>query len=105
MANTKGLVDLGATDCFMSLTIIKQMKLGKQPLQKPWKIWNIDNMENKDGLIMHYVDLDVQTQNIHRTLQFLIANIENKDIVLGYPWLHQQTQGHSIDSIVVHSGL
>src|SRR6266702_3892328 len=63
------------------------MGLGKQPLQKPQKIWNIDNTENKAGLITHHVNLDVQTQNIHRMLCFLITNIGQEDIVLGYPWL------------------
>jgi len=63
------------------------MKLGTQPLQKPQKIWNIDNMENKDGLITHYIDLDVETKKAHRNMRFLVTNIGNEDIVLGYPWL------------------
>jgi len=87
MADQKALVDSGATDCFMSPAFIKRMKLGTQPLHKLRKIWNIDNMENKDGLITHYVDLNVQTKNIHREMRFLITNIRNEDIVLGYPWL------------------
>ncbi len=36
---------------------------------------------------MHYVDLNIQTKNIHRDMLFLITNIGNKDIVLRYPWL------------------
>ncbi|SRR6266702_2390407 len=83
-ANIRGLVDLGATDCFMSPTIIKRMGLGKRPLEKPQKIWNIDNTENKDGSITHYVDLQVQMRRIHRNMRFLITNIGNEDIVLGY---------------------
>ena len=87
MANLKGLVDSGATDCFMSPAFIKWMKLGTWPLQKPRKIWNIDNTENKDGLITHYIDLDMETKKAHRNMRFLVTNIGNKDIVLGYPWL------------------
>src|SRR6266702_542680 len=41
MADTRALVDSGATDCFMSETFVRRMKLGKRPLQKPRKIWNI----------------------------------------------------------------
>ncbi len=78
MADVKGLVDLGATNCFMSPTIVKRMGLGKQPLGKPWKIWNIDNTENKDGSITHYINLQVQTQGIHRNMRFLITNIDSK---------------------------
>ncbi len=59
MADIKGLVDSGATNCFMSPTFIRRMGLGTRPLQKPKKIWNIDNTMNKDGLITHYIDLKV----------------------------------------------
>ncbi len=44
-------------------------------------------MENKDGLITCYIDLNVQTKNVCRDIRFLIINIGNEDIVLGYPWL------------------
>jgi len=87
MADIKGLVDSGATDCFMSPATIKRMGLGRQPLNKPRKIWNIDNTENKDGLITHYIDLNIQTWGIHRNMKFLITNIGHEDVVLGYPWL------------------
>ncbi len=87
MADIKGLVDSGATDCFMSPTFIRRMGLGTRPLQKPKKIWNIDNTANKDGLITHYIDLKVQTKGVHRTIRFLVTNIGNEDLVLGYPWL------------------
>ncbi len=87
MADIKGLVDSGATDCFMSPAMVRRMGLGKRPLDKPRKIWNIDNTENKDGLITHYVDLKVQTHGIHRDMRFLITNIGQEDVVMGYPWL------------------
>src|SRR6266702_3075128 len=87
MADIKGLVDSGATDCFMSPAFVKRMSLGTQPLQKPRKIWYIDDMENKDGLITHYIDLNVQTKGVYRDMHFLITNIGHEDIILGYPWL------------------
>ncbi len=87
MADIKGLVDSGATNCFMSPAMVRRMGLGKRPLDKPRKIWNIDNTENKDGLITHYVDLKVQTRGIHRDMRFLITNIGHEDVVMGYPWL------------------
>src|SRR6266702_562359 len=87
MADIKALVDSGATDCFMSDKFIRHMKLGKRPLQRPRKIWNIDNTANKAGEITHYVTLDIQTGGVRKTIQFLIMNIGNKDIILGYPWM------------------
>jgi len=87
MADTKALVDSGATDCFMSENFIWRMKLGKRPLQRPRKIWNIDNTANQVGAIMHYITLDIQTGGVQKTIQFLVTNIGNEDIVLGYPWM------------------
>ncbi len=71
----------------MSETFIRRMKLGKRPLQKPRKIWNIDNTPNQAGAITHYIDLNVQTNGKQKTIQFLITNIGGEDIVLGYPWM------------------
>ncbi len=87
MADTKALVDSGATDCFMSENFIQRMKLGKRPLQKPRKIWNIDNTANQAGEITHYTVLDIQTGRDRQQIQFLITNIGNEDIILGYPWM------------------
>jgi len=87
MADIKALVDLGATNCFMSENFVRRMKLGKRPLQKPRKIWNIDNMANQAGSITHYIDLNIQTNSIRKTIHFLITNIGNEDVVLGYPWM------------------
>ena len=87
MADIKALVDSGATDCFMSETFIRRMKLGKRPLQKPRKIWNIDNTPNQVGAITHYIDLDVQTNGEQKIIRFLVTNIGSEDIVLGYPWM------------------
>ena len=63
------------------------MKLGKRPLQRPRKIWNIDNTANKAGEITHYTTLDIQTRGARKTIQFLVTNIGNEDIILGYPWM------------------
>ncbi len=87
MADIKALVDSGATDCFMSENFIRRMKLGKRPLQRPRKIWNIDNTANQAGEITHYITLDIQTGGIRKTIQFLVTNIGNEDIILGYPWM------------------
>jgi len=68
MADIKALVDSGATDCFMSEVFIRRMKLGKNPLQRLRKIWNIDNTANQARHITHYVDLNIQTNGIRKTI-------------------------------------
>jgi len=87
MAKIKALIDSGATDCFMSKNFIRCMKLGKRPLQRPRKIWNIDNTANQAREITHYITLEIQTGGVWKTIQFLVTNIGNEDIILGYPWM------------------
>ena len=87
MANIQALVDSGATNNSITPAFAKRMGLGPIPLDRPQKIWNIDNTENKAGSITHFTDLDVQTKGIHRPLRFLVTDIGNENIVLGYPWL------------------
>jgi len=102
MADLKALVDSGATDCFMSEGFVRRMKLGKRPLQKPCKIWNIDNTANQAGPITHYTTLNIQTRGIQKIIQFLITNIGNEDVVLGYPWMAAFEPRFTWKSGVIH---
>ena len=65
----------------------KHMGLRPAALDRPRKIWNADNTENKDGMITHYLDLDVEAKGTHKDMRFYITNIGKEDIFLGYPWL------------------
>jgi hypothetical protein len=38
-------------------------------------------------MITHYLDLNVVTKGIHKKMRFLITNIRQEEILLGYPWL------------------
>ncbi len=44
-------------------------------------------MANQAREITHYITLDIQTGGVKKTIQFLITNIGNEDIILGYPWM------------------
>ena len=59
------LVDSGAMDNFIHLKLLKRLGLGSQPLERPWKIWNINGTTNKTGALMHCVDLEVHTGTHH----------------------------------------
>jgi hypothetical protein len=87
MADKQALVDSGATDNFMHPNFVKRMGLGMWELPTPKKIFNIDNTTNKSGMITHYLDLNVVTKGIHKKMRFLITNIRQEEILLGYPWL------------------
>ena len=86
-ANKNALVDSGATDNFMHLSFVHKMGINPQKLDKPRKIWNADSTENKEGMITHFLDLEVETKRIRKVMRFYITNIGKEDIFLGYPWL------------------
>ena len=51
MANKVALVDSGATDNFIHPNFAARMGLKPAKLERPRKIWNIDNTENEAGMI------------------------------------------------------
>ena len=87
MADKKALVDSGATDNFIHPAFVKRLGLAMTPLDKPKRIYNIDNTSNKVGSITHSLELKVTTKGIDKIMQFLVTDIGNEDILLGYPWL------------------
>ena len=87
MADKKALVDSGATDNFIHPAFAKRLGLAMTPLDKPKKIYNIDNTSNKSGSITHSLELKVTTKGTDKVMRFLVTDIGNEDILLGYPWL------------------
>ena len=87
MADTKALVDSGATENFMHPTFARRLGLGLRLLEKPKRIFNIDNSTNKAGSITQYLDLQVQAKGTNKVMRFYITDIGNEQILLGYPWL------------------
>ena len=87
MADKKALVDSGATDNFIHPAFTKRMGVTMTPLEKPKRIYNIDNTTNKSGSITHSLELKVVTKGTEKIMRFLVTDIGNEDILLGYPWL------------------
>ena len=86
-AKKEVLVDSGATDNFISSRLLKRMKIGSLWLKKPQMIWNIDGTHNKARAIMDYVDLQVHCGPQTKDMKFLVTELGEDDIILGYPWL------------------
>ena len=87
MADKKALVDSRAMDNFIHPTFAKRLGLAMTPLEKPKRIYNIDNTSNKSGSITHSLELKVTTKGVDKVMRFLVTDIGNEDILLGYPWL------------------
>ena len=86
-ANKNALVDSGATDNFIHPNFVARMGIHPKVLDRPRRIWNADSMENKEGMITHYLDLEVETKGIQKDMRFYITNIRKEDLFLGYLWL------------------
>src|SRR6266702_688030 len=86
-AEREVLVDLGATDNFISKNLLHQLKISYLSVEIPLKIWNVDGPHNQDSAISHFMDLQVHTGTETKTLRFLITNLGRDEVILGYPWL------------------
>ncbi len=65
---------------------MKELKLKKNHLIKPRKVKNIDGTLNKAGVVTHMTTFKVNYQGKEIHHKFLIANIREDDIILGYPF-------------------
>jgi hypothetical protein len=59
MAKKKALVDSRATENFIDWQLAKALKVQTTLLPRPQKVYNVDGMENKAGVIERHVKLCV----------------------------------------------
>ena len=86
-AKVPSLVDSGATDNFIHPQTVRQLRLGTSLLDKPKKLFNVDNTQNKAGSVTRYIDLSVTTNQNEQQMRFLVSDIRRESLILGYPWL------------------
>ena len=63
-ADKNALVDSGATNNFIHPNFVARMGIQPKQLERPHKIWNADSTKNKEGMITHYLDLEIETKGI-----------------------------------------
>ena len=87
MAKVPSLVDSGATDNFIHPQTIRQLCLGTSLLDKPKKLFNVGDTQNKAGSVTRYVDLSATTNRKEQQMRFLVSDIGRESLILSYPWL------------------
>jgi len=85
-ATKKALLDSGATKSFIHPRLMKEIKLNRNCLTKPRKVKNIDGTLNKAGAVTHMTTFKIKHQGKETCHKFLIADIGEDDIILGYPF-------------------
>jgi hypothetical protein len=86
-AKKQVIIDSGATSNFISSKLLRKMKIGKSNLPKPRTIWLMHGTRNEERHITHYVDLLVRSGDKSKELRFLVTDLGEEEVVLGYPWL------------------
>jgi len=81
------LLDSGATECFIHPRLVEKLSLERHKLAKPRTVKNVDNSPNRLGAVTHMVNIQVNYNNRTNIHRFLIADIGEDDLILGYPFL------------------
>ena len=83
----EALIDSGATECLIHPRFLKNLSLKTTKLAKPRIVRNVDETINKSETITEAVELMVQYRDRITPHRFLVANIGEDDLILGYPFL------------------
>ena len=82
------LIDSGATESFLSPSLIEQFDIPTYPLTNPRTIRNVDGTKNSIGEVTNAADLDIQHNGITETHTFYVIDLgNNDDMLLGMPFL------------------
>jgi hypothetical protein len=85
-AETVTLLDLGATENFMSLDYAKYLHLPIKTLKEPRKLFNMDGTPNRAGDLKYFTDLTTRTGTKSTTLRYFLLDLGDNKVILGYPW-------------------
>ena len=81
------MIDSSVTALFVHIKFVQKHYIAKFPLNHEITVRNIDNTQNKAGEITHFAKLTIKLGGYKGQKQFLITNIELKDMILGLPLL------------------
>jgi hypothetical protein len=83
----KTLIDSGAGGLFIDQNYAKNFDINY--LDKLVKAYNVDRMENKQGTINAYVNLEFTLGEQKFKERFYVTGLGKQKIILGFPWLHK----------------
>lgn len=84
---TRGLVDSGATNLFISDHERKRCHLELVPLKRTIPVYNVDGSPNEVGGVKSYVEAIISFNNHREKTRLYVANLGNTPLILGHTWL------------------
>ena len=85
-AETAALLDSGVMENFITTHYANWLHLPIKQLPQARKVCNVDGTANRQGDIMHFTDLEVQTGAKKVKMQFFLTDLGEQKVILGYPW-------------------
>jgi aspartyl protease len=85
-ATWNALLDSGATESFIHPRVIHELRLHTSQLHHPRTVRNVDGTDNKLGKVTDEVRLSIHHEDYNKEHRFLVADIGEDDIILGYPF-------------------
>ena len=83
------LVDSGATTTFIHRKLVTQHRLATHKLKYQFNVYNADGTINKNGKVDHSVTALLKINGHKSTNKLLVADLENKDLMIGMAFIHQ----------------
>ncbi len=85
-AKTIALLDLGATENFMSLDYAKCLHLPIKTLKEPRRLFNVNGTPNRAEVLKYYTNLGTRTGTQTKMLQYFLSDLGDSRVILGYLW-------------------
>jgi len=82
----KALLNSRAMESFIHPQLAKELALATYLLEKPRQVWNVNGTSNRLGKVTKEAKFQVFHESHCQTHHFLIADIGEDDIILGYPF-------------------
>jgi hypothetical protein len=80
------LLDSGATDNFISPSVVDHFQIPSYELSKPRTIRNVDRTKNSIGAVTHAVNLEILYNGKKQNHNFFIIDLGTDHMLLGMPF-------------------